>query len=41
MKGILTGILAAVAIAVIAAFVLDSEVQTTAAERFRTEAVRL
>jgi hypothetical protein len=41
VKAILTGILAALAIAVCAAVVLDSEFQTTAADRFQTEGVRL
>jgi hypothetical protein len=41
VKAILTGILAAVAIAVAAAFVLDTGVQRSADERFATEAVRL
>ncbi|WP_275668627.1 hypothetical protein [Crenalkalicoccus roseus] len=41
MKAILTGILAAIAIAAIAALVLDTQVQRTAEQRFVTEGVRL
>ncbi len=41
MKAILTGILAAVALAICAAVVLDSEFQKSAGERFQTEGVRL
>jgi hypothetical protein len=41
VKAILTGILAAIAIAAIAAFVLDTQVQRTAEQRFVTEGVRL
>ncbi len=41
MKAILTGILAAVVIAVAAAFVLDTGVQRSADERFVTQGVRL
>lgn len=41
MKGILAGILAAVVIAAAAAFVLDTEVQRSADQRFVTEGVRL
>lgn len=41
MKAIITGILAALAIAALAAFILDTEIQRTADQRFVTEAVRL
>jgi hypothetical protein len=41
MKAILTGILAAAALAVVAAVVLDSEVQRTAQQQYPTESVRL
>ena len=41
MKAILTGIILAVGLAVGAAFVLDSEVQRSAADQYSTEAVRL
>ncbi len=41
MKAILTGILAAVVIAVAAALVLDTGVQRSVDERYATEAVRL
>jgi hypothetical protein len=41
VKAVLTGILAAAAIAVVAALALDRGVQRTADERFSTEAVRL
>lgn len=41
MKAILTGILAAVAIAICAAVVLDTEFQRSVGDRFKTEAVRL
>ncbi len=41
MKAIITGILAAVALAVCAALVLDAEFQKSAEERFQTEGVRL
>jgi len=41
VKAIITGILAAVAIALCAAVVLDTEFQKSATERFQTEGVRL
>ena len=41
MKAILAGILAAVALAICAAVVLDTGFQKTAEERFQTEGVRL
>lgn len=41
MKAILTGILAAIAIAAVAALVLDTSVQRSAEERYVTEGVRL
>ena len=41
MKAIVTGMLLAAAVAVGAAFVLDREVQRSAADRYSTEAVRL
>lgn len=41
MKAFLTGIIAAVALAVVAAMVLDSEFQRTAEQHYQTEAVRL
>ena len=41
MKAVITGLLLAVVVAVGAAFVLDSEVQRSAADRYSTEAVRL
>jgi hypothetical protein len=41
VKAFLTGIIAAVALAVIAAMVLDSEFQRTAEQHYQTEAVRL
>ena len=41
MKAIITGLLLAAALAAGAAFVLDSEVQRSAAERYRSDAVRL
>ena len=41
MKAIIAGILAAVAIAVCAAVVLDTRFQRSAEERFQTEGVRL
>ena len=41
MKAIIAGIVLAAGLAVGAAFVLDSGVQRSTADRFRTEAVRL
>ena len=41
MRAIVTGVLLAACLAVGAAFVLDSGVQRSAAERYSTEAVRL
>ncbi|MDO9707099.1 hypothetical protein [Paracraurococcus lichenis] len=41
MKSIITGILAAVAIALCAALVLDTEFQVSATKHFQTESVRL
>ena len=41
MKAILTGIVAAVALAICAAVVLDGEFQKSSADRFQTEGVRL
>jgi hypothetical protein len=41
VKAILTGIIAAVALAICAAVLLDSEFQRSAADRFQTEGVRL
>jgi len=41
MKAILTGILAAAALAVAAAVILDTEVQRTVEQRYHTESVRL
>ena len=41
MKAVITGLLLAVVVAVGAAFVLDSEVQRSPADRYSTEAVRL
>jgi hypothetical protein len=41
VKAFLTGITTAVALAIIAAFVLDNEFQRTAEQHFQTEAVRL
>lgn len=41
MKSILAGALAAVAIALCAAVVLNSEFQKSATDRFQTEGVRL
>jgi hypothetical protein len=41
VKAILAGILAAIVVAGAAALVLDSEVQRTAADKYRTEGVRL
>ncbi len=41
MKAIIAGVLLAACLAVGAAFVLNTEVQRSAAERYSTEAVRL
>ncbi len=41
MKAIIAGLLLAAVLAVGAAYVLDSEVQRSAADRYSTEAVRL
>ncbi|WP_268921295.1 hypothetical protein [Siccirubricoccus phaeus] len=41
MKAVLTGIVLAALLAVAAAFVLDTEIQQTAEQHYRTEAVRL
>jgi hypothetical protein len=41
VKAFLTGIIAAVALAIVAAVVLNSEFQRTAEQHFQTEAVRL
>ncbi len=41
MKAIIAGFLLAAVLAVCAAFVLNSEVQRSAADRYSTEAVRL
>ncbi len=41
MKAIVAGVLLAAGLAVGAAFVLDTGVQSSAAERYQTEAVRL
>jgi hypothetical protein len=41
LKAILTGILAAVALAIVAAVVMDTEFQESAADRFQTQGVRL
>lgn len=41
MKSVLAGIIAAAVIAIIAAFVLDAEVQRSAAEAFTTTGARL
>jgi hypothetical protein len=41
MQAIFAGIFAAALIAVVAAFVLDTEVQRTATEYFQTSGVRL
>ena len=41
MKAIVTGILLAAVLALGAAFVLNGEVQRSAADRYSTEAVRL
>jgi hypothetical protein len=41
VKAFLTGILAAVALATVAALVLDNEFQRTAEQHFQTAAVRL
>jgi hypothetical protein len=41
VKAILTGILAAVALAICAAVVMDTEFQKSVADRFQTEGVRL
>ncbi|CAA9285634.1 MAG: hypothetical protein AVDCRST_MAG27-4452 [uncultured Craurococcus sp.] len=41
MKAFLAGLVAAVAIAIAAAVVLDTEVQRSAADHFQTESVRL
>jgi hypothetical protein len=41
VKAILTGILAAVALAICAAVVMDTEFQKSSADRFQTEGVRL
>lgn len=41
MKAILTGILAAIALAICAAVVLDTGFQKSSTERFQTEGVRL
>ncbi|WP_274607389.1 hypothetical protein [Paracraurococcus ruber] len=41
MKAIITGILAAVALAICAAVVLNTEFQKSATDRFQTEGVRL
>ncbi len=41
MKAFLAGVLAAAAIAIAAAVVLDTEVQQSAADHFQTQGVRL
>jgi hypothetical protein len=41
VKAILIGMVAAACLAVVAAFVLDTEFQRTAEDRYQTEAVRL
>ena len=41
MKAILTGIIAAVVLAIVAAVVMDSEFQKSVTDRFQTEGVRL
>jgi hypothetical protein len=41
VKAFLTGILAAIALAIIAAVVLETGFQRTAEQHYRTEAVRL
>jgi len=41
MKSVITGILAATILSVVAAFVLDTRVQENADERWSTSAVRL
>ena len=41
MKAILAGILAAVALAICAAVIMDTEFQKSSADRFQTEGVRL
>lgn len=41
MKTVITGIVAAVILAAVAAFVLDTEVQQTVEDRYQTQGVRL